>query len=45
LRGIPRPSGRGGIARRASARLAFPVSLLSWLVGLGVVAVAIRSLG
>jgi len=45
LREIPRPSGRGGIARRASARLVFPVSLLLLLVGLDVIAVAIRSLG
>jgi hypothetical protein len=44
LRGIPRPSGRGGIARRASARLVFPVSLLLLVRGLNVIAVAIGSL-
>jgi hypothetical protein len=44
LRGIPRPSGRGGIARRALARLVFPGSLLLFVVVLNVIAVAIGSL-
>jgi len=44
LRGIPRPSGRGGIARRALARLVSPGSLLLLVRGLNLIAVAIRSL-